>query len=206
VKVISDRLNDYNESHAVMSLVLFKDAIEHLLRIARDITAPGGHMLFVGLGGSGKQSVVRLAAALAGYTVQQIARANNYGMTDFGVDLVRIFSAAGRKKQPTVFLLTDSQVTDEQFLIPVSDFLSTGVIPDVFALEDKENVYGMIKGDMEIADIQFGPEDAWKFFTERVRQYLRIVLCQSPSGDTFRIRARWFSALVSCMIIDWFHP
>jgi dynein heavy chain len=206
VKVINDRLNDYNESHAVMNLVLFKDAIEHVLRIARGITSPGGHMLLVGLGGSGKQSLVRLAAALAGYTVQQIARANNYGMTEFGADLVRIFSAAGGKKQPTVFLLTDSQVTDEQFLIPVSDFLSTGVIPDVFAPEDKENVYGMIKGDMKIAGIQFGPEDAWKFFTERVRQYLRIVFCQSPSGDTFRIRARRFPALVNCMIIDWFHP
>jgi dynein heavy chain len=127
-------------------------------------------------------------------------------MTEFGADLVRIFSEAGGKKQPTVFLLTDSQVMDEQFLIPVSDFLSTGVIPDVFAPEDKENVYGMIKGDIKIASIQFGPEDAWKFFIERVRQYLRIVFCQSPSGDTFCIRAHRLPALVNCMIIDWFHP
>jgi hypothetical protein len=43
VEVINDRLNDYNESHAVMSLVLFKDAIEHVLRIARGITTPGAH-------------------------------------------------------------------------------------------------------------------------------------------------------------------
>jgi dynein heavy chain len=97
-------------------------------------------------------------------------------------------------------------VTDEQFLIPISDFLSTGVIPDVFAPEDKENVYTAVKGDMKVQGIQFSPEDAWKFFTERVRLYLRIVFCQSPSGDTFRIRARRFPALVNCMIIDWFHP
>jgi dynein heavy chain len=92
--------------------------------------------------------------------MQQIVGTNNYGMTEFGADLVRILSAAGGKKQPTMFLLTDSQVTDGQFLIPVSNFLSTRVIPDVFAPEDKENVYGMIKGDVKIAGIQFGPEDA----------------------------------------------
>jgi dynein heavy chain len=79
------------------------------------------------------------------------------------------------------------------------------VIPGVFAPEDKENVYGMLKGDVKIAGIQFGPEDAWKFFTERVHQNLRIVFCQSASGDTFRIRAHRFPALVNSMTIDWFH-
>jgi hypothetical protein len=67
--------------------------------------------------------------------MQQIVGTNNYGMMEFGADLVRIFSAAGGKRQPTVFLLTDSQVTDGPFLIPFSDFLSTGVIPGVFAPE-----------------------------------------------------------------------
>jgi dynein heavy chain len=67
-------------------------------------------------------------------------------------------------------------------------------------------VYGLIKGDVKIAGIQSGPEDAQKFFTEHVRQYLRIVFCQSPSSDMFRIHVRWFPALVNCMIIDWFHP
>jgi hypothetical protein len=42
VKVINDHLNDYNESHAVMSLILFKDVMEHVSGIARGITTPGG--------------------------------------------------------------------------------------------------------------------------------------------------------------------
>ena len=204
-KVINEKLNEYNDSHPVMNLVLFKDAIDHVLRIARGITMPNGHMLLVGLGGSGKQSLVRLASYLAGYNVFQITLANNYGLNEFGQDLVKVFTLSGGKKQPTVFLLTDSQVIDEQFLIPISDFLSTGVLPDIFSQEDKENVYTAVKGDMKVQGIQFTPEDAWKFFTNRVRQYLRIVFCQSPSGDTFRIRARRFPALVNCMIIDWFH-
>jgi dynein heavy chain len=162
-------------------------------------------MLLVGLGGSGKQSLVRLAADIVGFTVFQITLANNYGMNEFNADLIKVFIQSGGKKQPTVFLLTDSQVIDERFLIPISDFLSTGTLPDIFQPEDKELVYAAVKGDMKVQGIQFAPDDAMKFFTERVRQYLRVVFCQSPSGDTFRIRARRFPALINCMIIDWFH-
>ena len=204
-KVINDQLTDYNESHPVMNLVLFKDAIEHVLRISRGITAPNGHMLLVGLGGSGKQSLVRLAAHLVNYSVFQITLANNYGMNEFYADLINVFISTGGRKNPTVFLLTDAQVIDEKFLIPISDFLSTGVLPDIFSQDDKEIIFSAVKGDMKVQGIPFTPDDAMKFFTKRVRQYLRVVFCQSPSGDTFRVRARRFPALVNCMIIDWFH-
>jgi dynein heavy chain len=34
---------------------------------------------------------------------------------------------------------------------------------------------------------------------------LHVVLCFSPVGDKFRIRARQFPALVNCTQLDWFH-
>jgi dynein heavy chain, axonemal len=34
---------------------------------------------------------------------------------------------------------------------------------------------------------------------------LHVVLCFSPVGDKFRIRARQFPALVNCTAYDWFH-
>lgn len=39
----------------------------------------------------------------------------------------------------------------------------------------------------------------------QVRRYLHVVLCFSPVGDKFRIRARQFPALVNCTQLDWFH-
>merc|ERR1719171_3006511 len=33
-----------------------------------------------------------------------------------------------------------------------------------------------------------------------------MVLCHSPVGDAFRIRGRKFPALISCMVVDEFHP
>lgn len=66
---IQEILEEYNESNTKMNLVLFDDALEHLTRVHRIIRMGRGHALLVGVGGSGKQSLARLAAFTAGYEV-----------------------------------------------------------------------------------------------------------------------------------------
>ena len=52
-------------------------------RIVRVIGKPRGNMLLVGIGGSGRQSLTRLAAYLIGYKVFQIEVTRNYKKAEF---------------------------------------------------------------------------------------------------------------------------
>ena len=48
-----------------MNLVLFTNAIEHILNIVRVISTSFGHCLLVGVGGSGRKSLATLASFIA---------------------------------------------------------------------------------------------------------------------------------------------
>ena len=49
-KILVDALENYNEVNAAMNLVLFEDAIQHVLRINRILESPRGNALLVGVG------------------------------------------------------------------------------------------------------------------------------------------------------------
>jgi len=81
VSKIENYLEDYNSSvKNPMRLVMFLDACDHVSRIERVIRQPLGNALLLGVGGSGRQSLAKLATYLANYKIHQIEVVKGYAM------------------------------------------------------------------------------------------------------------------------------
>ena len=204
-KILTDALKGYNELNAAMDLVLFEDAMMHICKINRILESPRGNALLVGVGGSGKQSLSRLAAYISSMEVFQVTLRKGYGIPDLKIDLANLYQKTGIKNLGTVFLMSDAQVADEKFLVLINNLLASGEIPDLFSDDEVENIITMVRNEVKGAGIPDTRENCWKFFIDRVRRQLKVVLCFSPVGTTLRVRGRKFPAIINCTCIDWFH-
>ena len=201
------KLHEYNESGAaVMDLVLFGDAMEHVCRISRVITNPSGNAMLIGVGGSGKQSLTKLASFISGYEVDQIMITGKYGMVEFKEDLKKSYTRAAVKGIPVVFLMTDTQIVKEEFLVCLNAMLSSGWISDLFARDEIDNMTGALRNEAKSVGIPDNPEAMFDFLVKVCKSRLKVALAFSPVGDAFRKRAVKFPGLINCTIIDKFHP
>lgn len=202
---LAEALKEYNDTNAVMDLVLFNDAMQHVCKISRIISASQGHALLVGVGGSGKQSLSRLASFICQYSTTGIVISSTYGINDLKADLQVMYNKAGLKNEGIMFLFTEGQITNERFLVYLNDLLSSGEIADLFVGDEIDGIVNNIRPAVKGEGIPDSKDNCWKFFIDRVKANLHMSLCFSP-GDSLRNRAKKFPALVNCTVIDWFHP
>jgi len=205
-KVLADFLDDFNlNTSKPMPLVLFMDCIDHVNRIARVIRQKRGNALLVGVGGSGKQSVVRLASHVGDAVCTGIELTRGYNGDSFKEDLKRMFFMAGVDGQAVSFLFTDSQIVEEGFVEDINNVLNSGEVPNLFELDEKMKIIDGIRGYMKENGFEETPDNCFKQFILRVRDNLHICLCMSPVGEAFRQRCKMFPSLVNCCTIDWFN-
>lgn len=72
-----------------------------------------------------------MASFLCGHEVFQISANASYGVTEFKTDLLTLYAKAGSKGTKVTFLLTDSNIIQERFLVYINDLLSTGHVADL---------------------------------------------------------------------------
>lgn len=193
---------------AKVDLVLFEDALLHLMRVARILATDGGSALLVGIGGSGKQSLTRLAAFATGAHTFQVTLTKTYNLTNFLEDIKELYRIAGLKGKKVCFIFTDADIKDESFLEYINQMLMTGEISGLFPKDEIDAILGDIRPVMkkEAPSIVDTQENLSKFFFDRVRANLHTCLCFSPVGPKFSQRAQQFPGLINGCTIDWFLP
>ena len=210
VAMRKQELHNQNSKSLKLNLVLFEDALTHMMRIARLLCMDRGHALLVGVGGSGKQSLTRLAAYIAGAAPVQIQITKTYNVMNLFDDLKAMFRLAGLKGKEgkVAFIFTDADVKEESFLEYINQLLMTGEVAGLFP---KDELDALVSDCRPAYKKEHGKDadtndEVWDFFLGRVRDNLHMCLCFSPVGDKFAKRAQNFPGLINGCTIDWFLP
>mmetsp|Transcript_4717 Transcript_4717/g.3235 ORF Transcript_4717/g.3235 Transcript_4717/m.3235 type:complete len:113 (+) Transcript_4717:1368-1706(+) len=112
--MIENYLEDYNSvTKPAMNLIMFLDACDHVSKIHRIIHAPMGNAFLLGVGGSGRQSLSRLATHIAYYKLYQIEVVKGYNMINWREDVKKALMQAGVENKSTSFLFVDTQIISE---------------------------------------------------------------------------------------------
>ncbi|KAL5971244.1 Dynein heavy chain 7 axonemal [Taenia solium] len=220
--IVEQCLADYNATHKTkMNLVIFRYVLEHLARICRVLRVPSGNALLIGVGGSGRQSLSRLASAMAGYATFQPEVTKDYGLQEWREDVKSCLKNAGGRGMKTVFLMTDMQIKNEIFLEDVDNLLNSGEVPNIFTSEERAEVTELVQAAIEVENRKnaatpggggprvtqdMSPLALFTSFVNRCRANLHVIIAFSPIGNAFRNRLRQFPSLINCCTIDWFTP
>ncbi|XP_072386040.1 dynein axonemal heavy chain 7 isoform X2 [Diabrotica undecimpunctata] len=200
-------LIEYNATHkSKMDIVLFDYALEHLSKICRILSMRCGSALLVGISGSGRQSLTRLAGEIYGMKLFQAEITNNYSLTDWRDDIKKVCKESGGRGKDTIFLIGEGQIKDESFLEDVDCLLNSGEVPNIYQIDEKQEILDMVKLAAQGGNrnLEISPLEVFFFFTKRCKEKLHVVMCLSPVGSAFRNRLRLFPSLINCCTIDWF--
>ncbi len=204
---LEERLEAYNndDSFVKMDLVLFDDALKHLCRIHRILQLERGNMLFVGIGGSGKESITRLAAFIAQMDIFTIEITKKYRREEFREDLKSLCNKCGNENTPCLFFLKDKHIKEETFLEDISNLLVSGEVPGLFSKDEISAICHEVRKDALVAGVGESETLLWNFYVERIRKNLHIIMAMSPIGPTLVSRLRSYPPLVNCTTVNWFN-
>jgi len=139
--------------------------------------------MLVGVGGSGRRSMARLAASMNSMKNFSIEITKSYREKEFHEDIRGLLKRSAIDNEPQVFLFSDTQIVKESFLEDVNNLLNSGEIPNLFPPDEKIQICDEMGARAREANLGDSRDQIYGYFVQICRENLHIVLAFSPVGD-----------------------
>jgi dynein heavy chain 1 len=202
---VKARLQVFYQEELDVPLVLFDEVLDHVLRMDRIFRQPQGHLLLIGVAGSGKTTLSRFVAWINGLQVFQIKVHNKYSAAEFDEDLRSVLRRAGCKGEKICFILDESNVLQSSFLERMNTLLANGEVPGLFEGDEYTTLMTQCKeGATREGLMHDSSEELYKWFATQVMRNLHVVFTMNPSEQGLKDRAATSPALFNRCVLDWF--
>ncbi|XP_065211052.1 dynein axonemal heavy chain 3-like [Planococcus citri] len=187
------------------SCILFKYALECISSVVRAFQKDKGHVVMVGVNGSGRKTILKLAAMVVQLNIYQIESDSNYDIEQWQNELKNLLMTAGMGNKQYVLLLSDDQLRDERYFDHINTIMSTGDISYIYNSEEKSSILNkmMDLAHEEGSKIDTAPATMYNFFIERLKRNLHIAIVMNPANPFYFNRLHMIPCILKCSSFIW---
>lgn len=199
----SARLRQYSDEELDTKLVLFDSVLLLATAIDRVLRQRQGHLLLIGVSGSGRTTIARFVAWMNGLSVFTIATSRKYTMADFDDDLRIVLKRAGCQGEKISFIIDESQIREPAFLERMNTLLANSEVPGLFEGDEYSALITACKeGSSRDGLLLDSNEELLSWFSSEISKNLHVIFTMNPIGEGMGSRAAASPALFNrCVLL-----
>lgn len=200
------RLRGYSEEELDTDIVLHDAVLDLALGADRVLRQPAGHLLLLGVSGSGRTTVTRFCAWLRGLALFTLPTACSYTEDDFDADLRALLRRVGVRGEKVCWTLDEGHMSHPTRLEKLNTLLANAEVAGLFDGDEKSTLMSSLRDAAQREGLVISAEDELlAFFRAQIVANLHIVLTMNPPEDGLAATAAASPALFNrcTMIYCW---
>ncbi|KAL5253857.1 hypothetical protein ACHWQZ_G013584 [Mnemiopsis leidyi] len=203
-------ISEFVKHFGSINIELYESTISLISRVVHVLQNPHdiGHVLLVADGCADiANKVAAIAASILGAAVVSPSYSpenpSSYSLTDFCADFTSAIVEAGVKGKKIMFLLQEHEAADPEFLVHVSEYVSSCSVAGLFSAEEQVNIGNSLRSDLTQAGISFNHEIAFQFFLKNVQENLRVVMTTTTDNCQLWEWSSRYPSMLNCINVMW---
>lgn len=201
---VKARMRTFCEEDLDKPLILYDDLLDHVLRIDRVLRQPQGHLILIGVSGSGKATLSRFVAWMNGIKIVQLKTTRKYTQEDFDSDLRHVLRRSGTNGEKICFVLDESNILETAFLERMNTLLANGEVPGLFEGDDYTTLMTACKEGALRQGLNLDTQDElYRWFTSEIVRNLHVIFTMNPPDSDLSSHSVASPALFNRCVLNW---